>query len=277
MRAGFPTGENLNLGNLQDHWRAIAQEFKRLEGLPPLAANRMLSARAFDESQVAGPRTYIEAERYLDVARDNHEALVALLGLHGATLWAPWSLLRPTFEASFRAAWILDPEDGRERRARGLRCEILDSYEQRRHRTALKAFRDPELRKLIELSEANTEKTSLTTYREEAAALGRTFDKLRQTINVTDELPKLSFVRGQDQFAPFLEAIWRQLSGFEHGFGWALLSGTNREVVAHIPGGAEMRLIINDESFVNAAKFTYFLLISACRLFTRRHLEPSRH
>jgi hypothetical protein len=277
VRAAFPTGENLNLGNLQEHWRVIAQQFRRLEGLPPLAASRVLSARAFDESQVAGHRTYMEASRYLDVARDNHEALLALLEHHGATLWAPWSLLRPTFEASFRAAWILDPEDGHERRARGLRCEILDSYEQRRHRAAFRTFPDPEIRKLIETSEADTEKGSLTTYRAEAAALGRAFDKLRQTINVTAELPKLSFVREQDLFAPFLEATWRQLSGFEHGFGWALLSGTHRKVVAHVPGGADLQLVINDESFVNAAKSTYFLLVSACRLFTRRHLEPSRH
>ena len=267
----------MDLGNLQEYWRVIAQEFKRLEGLPSLAANRVLSARSFDESQVAGPRTYIEATRYLNVARDNHEALIALLEHHGATLWAPWSLLRPTFEASFRAAWILDPEEGRERRARGLRYEILDTYEQRKHRAAFRASRDPEVRKLIETSEAHTETGSLKTYREEAAALGREFGKLRQQVTVTDELPKLSFVRHQDELALFLVAIWRQLSGFEHGFGWALLSGTDRQVMAHVPGGADMMLVINDESFVNAAKSTYFLLISACRIFTRRHLEPSQY
>ena len=123
------------------------------------------------------------ATRYLNVARDNHEALLALLRHHGATLWAPWSLLRPTFETSFVAAWILDPEDGRERRARGLRCEILDYYEQRRHRAAFKAF--PEVRKLLETSDQDAEKGSLNTYRAEAAALGRAFDKLHQKINLT--------------------------------------------------------------------------------------------
>ena len=192
---------------------------------------------------------------------------------HGATLWAPWSLLRPTFETSFLAAWILDPEDGRERRARGLRCEILDYYEQRKHRDAFKVF--PEVRKLLETSDQDAERGSLNTYRAEAAALGRTFDKLHQKINVTDELPKLSFVKGQHQFAPLLEGTWRLLSGFEHGFGWALLGGTDRKVEAHIPGGATLELVINDEAFVNAAKSTYFLLLSACRLFARRHLAQS--
>jgi hypothetical protein len=156
----------------------------------------LLSARAFDEAQPAGRRTYMEVTRYLGVARDNHEALLAVLEHHGATLWAPWSLLRPTFETALLAAWILDPEDGRERRARGLRCEILDTFEQRRHRAAFKAF--PDVRPLIEESEQRSNTGAMATYREEAAAPG---------------------------LAPFLEATWRQLSGYEHGFGWAVVSG----------------------------------------------------
>src|SRR3954463_15557353 len=69
--------------------------------LPSLAQARLLSAGAFDESQPTGHRAYMEATRYLSVAEDNHEALLALLEHRGATLWAPWSLLRPIFEASF--------------------------------------------------------------------------------------------------------------------------------------------------------------------------------
>jgi hypothetical protein len=271
----IPTGETMDLANLADYWRLIAQEFSRLESLPPLAPNRILSSRSFDEAQVAGPRTYMNTTRYLSVARDNHEALLALLKHYGATLWAPWSLLRPTFESAFLAAWILDPDDGRERRARGLRCEILDAYQQRRYRAAFKVL--PQARKLIEASEDHMERGSLKTYRTEAAALGRTFDRLRQSIDVTAELHRLSFVRDQSQIGPFLEATWRQLSGFEHGFGWALLSGTDRKVEVEIPGGVDAQLVINDESFVNAAKSTYFLLLFACRLFARRHMEPSKH
>lgn len=109
----------MDLGNLHIYWQAIDQEFKALDALPSLEGRRLLSARAFDQAQVAGPRTYMEVTRYLGVARDNHLALLALLKHHGATLWAPWSLLRPTFETSFYAAWLLDPDDGRERRTRG--------------------------------------------------------------------------------------------------------------------------------------------------------------
>jgi hypothetical protein len=268
------TGATMDLGNLHEYWRMVAQEFKALEALPSLHEGRILSARAFDESQVAGPRAYMGAERYLNVARDNHEALLALLEHHGATLWAPWSLLRPTFETSFLAAWILDPEDGRERRARGLRCEILDYNEQRNHRAAFKVL--PEVRKLIEENERESEHGSLKTYKQEAAKLGWSFDKLRRKINTTDELRKLSFAREQREFTAFLEATWRLLSGFEHGLGWALLSGADRTIQAHIPGGVNLELVINDEQFVNAAKTTYFLLLSACRVFKRRHLEPSQ-
>jgi hypothetical protein len=266
----------MNLENLSDYVRQIGQEFNRLENLPPLAPNLALSARAFDEAQPAGPRTYMEADRYLAVARDNHEALLALLEHRGATLWAPWSLLRPTFEASFRAAWILDPEDGRQRRARGLRCEILGAYEQRRYRAAFKNVPHPELQELIRASEEQRDKSSLSTYRAEAAALGWTFDKLNQKIDVIAELPKLSFVKARSDFGALLEAIWRQLSGFEHGLSWALLSGTDWKEEVAVPGGASLHLVIKDEAFVHAAKVTYFLLLSACQLFTRRHLEPDR-
>lgn len=264
----------MDLDNLDVYWQLIDQEFKAIDGLPSLEGHRLLSARAFDESQVAGHRPYIEAIRYLGVARDNHLALLALLQHRGATLWAPWSLLRPSFETSFYAAWILDPEDGRERRTRGLRCEILDSFEMRRHRAALKAL--PQVRQLIEQDEQKFERGSLKTYKEEAAKLGHPWDKIRQKVNVVDELPKLNFVKGQRSFAPLLEATWRQLSGFEHGLGWALMSGSHFKVVGETPGGMSMEAVMKDDAFVMAAKSTYFLLLSACQLLRRRHVEPIR-
>jgi len=274
MRPPQQTGQTMNLDKLPQYWQVVANEFTRLENLPPLATGQLLSARAFDEAQPAGPRAYMGVTRYLEVARDNHHALMALLEHHGATLWAPWSLLRPIFETAFLAAWILDPEDGRERRARGLRCEVLDTYEQRRHLAEFKAI--PDVRDAIDANERKVDAGSMATYRTEAAALGRKFDTVRQRITVTTELPKLSFVADQAGFAAFLLATWRLLSGYEHGFGWALLKGSDATVSAHIPGGADMHLVINDEEFVNAAKSTYFLLLTACRLLARRHQEPAR-
>jgi hypothetical protein len=272
VRATQPTGV-LDLGNLPDYWALLAREFQTFDNLPSLAETRLLSARAFDESQPAGPRTYMEAKRYLSVARDNHEALLALLEHHGATLWAPWSLLRPIFEASFLASWILDPDSGHDRRRRGLRCEVLDCYQQRAHHAAFKKL--PEVRQLIEDAERQQEQGSLAVYRAEAAALGEPFDRMHQKINVVVELPKLSFTRTQGDFAVFLEATWRLLSGFEHGLGWAMLQGANRGVATEVPGGMGMVLSIKDEEFVLAAKTTCALLVNACRVFKTRHLEPS--
>jgi hypothetical protein len=269
-----PNGNKMDLGDLPQHWKALAVAFDELQRLPSLEGARLLSARAFDHSQAAGPRTYMAVTRYLNVVRDNHEALLALLQHRGATLWAPWSLLRPSFESSFFAAWILDPEAGRERRVRGLRCEVLDFYEQRKHRAAFKAL--PEMADLIEQAERREDQSSLRTYKSEAAELREPFDRVHQKVNVTAELPKLSFVRGQADVAAFLEGTWRLLSGFEHGLGWALMRGTDRGAQAEIPGGMSVHLELNDEAFVTAAKSTYFLLMSACRLLKRRHLEPSR-
>jgi hypothetical protein len=116
----------------------------------------------------------------------------------------------------------------------------------------------------------------MATYRAEAATLGRNFDRIKQQVNVTAELPKLMFVTGQPDLFPFLVATWWLLSGYEHGFGWALLKGSDSNVTARIPGGADMHLVIIDDELVTAAKTTYFLLITACRLLARRHQQPAR-
>lgn len=93
-----------------------------------------LCARMIDERQVAGHRVYMTAERYLGVAWDNHSALITLIqSPHGLSPSAPWNLLRPTFEAAFHAAWVLDPEESLERRRRALRVEWLDELDHRRY------------------------------------------------------------------------------------------------------------------------------------------------
>jgi hypothetical protein len=210
--------------------------------------------------------------RYLGVARDNNEALIALLQNYSATVWAPWTLLRPIFEASFFSVWILEPDDGKERRWRGLRAEVLDSFEQRRHLSAFKAI--PQLRSMIVEDEARVEAKVHAVYREEAAALGRSFDAATKKVVIVDELRNLRVIQGQGvEAAAFMEGVWRQLSGYEHGLGWAMLRGSDREVVAKVPGGSEVRVTVNDDSFQTAAKSAYLLLITACRLLRQRHLE----
>ena len=91
--------------------------------------HEVLHARMIDKAQVAGHRVYMAAERLLGLAWDNHAALLTALQHHGSTQWAPWSLLRPTFEASFHVFWLLEPESSVERRQRGLRLEYLDEID----------------------------------------------------------------------------------------------------------------------------------------------------
>lgn len=88
-----------------------------------------MTARFIDEGQIAGPRTYITVSRLLQVALDNHLALIGLLQGHGVSHWAPWNLMRPVFEAAFYVMWILDPDESRDRRRRGLRAEVNDANE----------------------------------------------------------------------------------------------------------------------------------------------------
>lgn len=74
-------------------------------------------------------------------------------------------------------------------------------------------------------------------------------------------------------FAPLAVGTWRLLSGFEHGFSWALLKGSDRTIESNIPGGMSTRLVMNDDEFVNASKMTYFLLLGAMNHLMRRHHE----
>ncbi|WP_121258589.1 hypothetical protein [Nocardioides ferulae] len=142
------TGDVMNLGELERHWADLDRAYRRYRRLPESSRMVRLTARRFDEAQPAGHRAYFAAERYLGVAMDNHWALLALLKHHGVTPSAPWSLLRPSFECSFLAGWVLDPSEGRQRRIRGLRLEILDERERLSHTRAFERL--PEVAEMID-------------------------------------------------------------------------------------------------------------------------------
>jgi hypothetical protein len=271
VKEAFAADENLDLGNLPTYWRAIDAVVGRIYALPDTQPTD-LTARAFDQAQPAGNRVYIEVDRFLTVALDNHQALLALLEARGATLWAPWSLLRPIFETSFLAAWILDPIEGRTRRIRGLRCEVEDARQQRSHKESFRGF--PEVQRLLaeEARRSESEGGAMWTYRREANALQISWTEARRKVGLTDEIRarSLAILRSQPELQPFMESTWRTLSGFEHGLGWALLRNTDRTVEAEIPGGAVMKLTMNDAAFVTAAKSCYLLMLTALNLYERR-------
>lgn len=122
----------LNLGDLQRRWSECQRQRAYAVSAAQSAGAQVLCARNVDEPQVGGHRVYAAAERYLTIADENHDALVSLLEHHGASPTAPWNLLRPTFEASFYARWLLRPEESITRRRRGIQLEWLDDEAARR-------------------------------------------------------------------------------------------------------------------------------------------------
>jgi hypothetical protein len=268
------TGQEVDWQNLPLYWQEVGRLVNVIDHIAERKASPTdLTARTFDEAQTAGHRVYMEASRYLSVAVDNHEALLALLPAHGATLWAPWSLIRPMFESSFLAAWVLDPEEGLERRRRALHLEVQDSKQQRHY---LECFLQvPSVSRAVREQLALNERRSGRTYKDEAVALGVPWDRLGAAVSVFDGLPKLSAVASQDkETKAYLQATWRMLSGYEHGLMYAALKGSDRATMTNVPGGKSIQLTINDDAIVTALKSTYFLFLTAARLFERRRTRP---
>lgn len=262
MRDPVETGESLNLQNLHAYWEAIDAVHARVGRLPDPSRSPILTSRKIDLAQPAGPRTYMTAERYIGVAMDNHRAMLTLMEHHGVTPSAPWSLMRPVFECGFFASWILDPADGLHRRHRGLRCDVQDEIQQRRH---LQTFKDvPEVAKEVAEALAGRRSGPEAVYRQEATALGMKWETATRKVQVVDELKTLSFVRGTGS-PEFMEATWRMLSGYEHGLAWSMLRGSDMTSEIKVEGGYEVVLTINDDAFVTASKCALALLLTALR------------
>lgn len=162
-----------------------------------------------------------------------------------------------------------DPPTGIERRKRGLHLEVQDARQQQLH---LECFQHlPAVAKAVKSQLAAHEAGSGQTYRAEARELGVGWDHLRMRVDVAGSLPKLAAAQAQSKaFGAHLQASWRLLSGFEHGLSYAALRGSDTSADVKIPGGQSMRLVVNDDALVSALKTTYFLFLTAARLYERR-------
>ena len=172
-RHRIPMGQ-LDLGRVSNMRHVVDLSWARADRAMDSDVGQILTTRRMDEAQVAGTRVDIGAHAQLLNAMDNLDGLWALLQHHGATTWAPWNLLRPAFEAAFRALWVLEPTEGLTRRRRGLRLEVINYIQRLNHLHELVAI--PGLSKLVggELalrSHADVE----SVYRREAEALGLTY------------------------------------------------------------------------------------------------------
>ena len=184
--------------------------------------------------------------------------------------WPHWNLLRPVLEASFWTVWILEPEDGRERRRRGLRAEIDDAREQEKWLNEIRPIVGEEgvAQALANISESNQ------TFRREAEQLGMTWGRAREPVLVTRELGRLqAFKDWEEDMGPFFAGVWRRLSGAQHGKIWSLLLGSEKSLIAEIPGGSVVHVTTRDEDFITQVKTVGLLYLTALQLWINRNTK----
>lgn len=74
-------------GSLPLQWQAIEAAQAQATAAASTWRTMQFTVRVFDEAQPAGPRTYINATRYLQIAADNHRAFRSLMA--GTVLGPP--------------------------------------------------------------------------------------------------------------------------------------------------------------------------------------------
>jgi hypothetical protein len=189
--------------------------------------------------------------------------LQTLLQHRGATVWAPWTLLRAVFEAGFWALWILEPVKGRERRLRGLRAEVLD-WKQR-----LLFF---------ELFNIDTDPQVAAGYHRDADALNEPWSNVTARVDITRELRTMATVKRVEPDSPaeHLAAVWRGLSGLQHGYAYASLATSDATRSVPVAGGRVELLSVSDDAFEAFATSACWLLYEAGMLYVRRSTRTGR-
>jgi hypothetical protein len=264
----YPAG-SLELGRVPEIWAAIDEAWQVAQKHRDESPSLLITARKLDMAQPAGHRVYIEAWRRIQYAMENQQALQALLRFAGATPWAPWNLLRPTFEAAFYALWVLEPDQGLTRRQRALRLELNDQRERWNFWGELGKLPGPDGRKVRD--DTSKQKTDVDkVYRKEALSLGVVFSKAGAKVDVTEEVGKLRAANLSPETKVLYKATWRSLSGYQHGYGYAVMTGSDVRIAAPMAGGHLAKVEINDEMFQTSAQATAWLLLSALQLWVRR-------
>lgn len=270
----------IDLSDLARRWALVDQLWETTRRAVYDRSREILTARTIDEGQTAGHRVYIAAERYLAVARGNQQALVSLLlSDHGLSMFAPWTLMRGTFEAAFYTAWLLDPDESLERRRRGLRLEYHDERDHKAYYAdVMKLSGHPEfvgefdaLRESLDAADANNAES----YRREAQELGLPFPKMPE-VKVLDGLSTLSCTGTHKGLDVLLRATWRGLAGQQHGRASAMLRAADKSDVRPTPGGVQAFVSVNDDHFLTAAHVTTTLHLEALGAVLKRTQPGSR-
>ena len=248
----FDGNSLLPLWDRLDEWEKEMEDADRW-----YAGSLDLTDRRFDSAHRAGQRLYITASALILLARE-HQFLLAktMVGPHAVGVYphATLNLIRPAFEAALTALWILDPGDSQGRILRGLRqCwedhRQSDSWAEEMLGSPL-ATR--EAREAVFAKKAQIAKR----YHEDAAHFGIKWDKVRQRINLVDEIKTLSVVQGDPVARQFLKVAWRQLSGVQHGLSYATLRSGQTIGEIPIPGGMQALIVTDDEWLLTACRIS---------------------
>lgn len=258
-------------------WPVIKKLYARMQSLPAVGTPRTnLAPRQIDLTLPAGHRVYIQSHALLGFAHEHHEAFLAHLYAVGLGPRVPFNLLRPAFESSLWALWLLDPKDSAVRRQRALQYEIQDFKAELAYLKELHKLSDglPMLKAIAE-RETNAGKV----YKEEAVQMNLNYDQLnRARINLTDEIPKMQWLLaryGKDT-TRLIVAEWRRLSGYQHGKTWSVARGSDQTFITKISGGETIHVVASDSSISLAVSLTAVVFIEALKLYIDRCENPAR-
>lgn len=225
-----------------------------------------ITPRFIDEPQTAGHRPYFFARSHISGALEHFDVLWNLItGEAGITPRAPYSLMRPIFEHGFWAQWVLDPNDSRVRRQRGLIGEVLD----RKNRRAWSEVYDLE-DEIVDKMRLSHEKV-IEVYRAEAAELRLPWKRAGEKPNLVQEIPRLVAVRRlESELGSMFVGGWRILSGLNHGALFALQVVSDLEDERKIERGAHVKVSVGDDWFMFNARLSFSMMAEAMKLYITR-------
>lgn len=267
----FDGNSLLPLWDRLDEWEKKMESAERWYG-----RSLDLTDRRFDSAHRAGERLYITASGLIRVARE-HQFLLAktMVGPHAVGVYphATLNLIRPAFEAALTAFWLLDANDSLTRILRGLR----QCWEDHRQSDAwAEEMLSPplathETRESVFQTKAKIAKR----YHEDADHFRIKWDKVRQKINLVDEIKTLSTVQDDPLTRQALRIAWRQLSGVQHGLSYATLRSGQRIGEVPIPGGAQAVIVTDDEWLLTACRISAATQAWAMSTYINRTRRPS--
>lgn len=269
MRTNVPAGQAdlTGLVKLRELIVERADEVERAEE-QHLRKDGRLTYRFVDEEQTAGHRGYYIAHGHLSGALEHFEVLWQVItGPHGITPRAPYSLMRPIFEHSFWALWVLDPEASITRRQRGLRVEVLD---RRQRKTWAEVY---QLSDDLRATMLEDHRSVMEIYEAEAEELRIAWKNVGNKPNLVDELPKLEAVArwtAEMEFEGAFVGTWRVLSGLNHGAIFALQVASDTQDEVKLERGAKLTVSVNDDWFMTTARVCLAMLLEALELMIKR-------